>query len=444
MPEAKNIIISWNIVVWWNLVVSYEYEWTNPEGTTEFQRYRNGEIIAWETSSSYTLLITDQSCSIICAVAPFDNQWNQWEIWYSNEIDVEYYSTEVKPIEKQYIVKLYDGSMNFMKVVSPSIITSDIAITETINAWQGQFNLNLKLPIDTNYFDNVRYCKVYMNDNTWRTDLLIYTWYISQIKRLFSNNSENIQAIFLSIYSLLDDVILRKNWDSTFSRTADPSVIVKEIIDYFSTIYPWILSYTNDSIQTYWKTITIRFEWISCQKALKNLVNGLNYYLFVGADWVVNYKAKPATATHAFTYWKDVVALTIPENFEKISNAVQVIYTIDGVANETTIAEDSTSINKYWYKETLIKRSDLEDLTSAEEYRDDYLSENKDPKNDITITINTLYDIENVHPWETIKIRNIWLNIDNLQIKNIKYKYEETTLTLDYYTSIWQQIFNSN
>lgn len=443
MPEAKNIIISWNIVVWWSLVVSYEYEWTNPEGTTEFQRYRNGEIIAWETSSSYTLLITDQSCTIICAVAPFDDQWNQWEIWYSNEIDVEYYSTEVKPIEKQYIVKLYDGSMNFMKVVSPSIITSNIAITETINAWQWQFNLNLKLPIDTNYFDNVRYCKVYMNDNTWRTDLLIYTWYISQIKRLFSNNSENIQAIFLSIYSLLDDVILRKNWDSTFSRTADPSVIVKEIIDYFSTIYPWILSYTNDSIQTYWKTITIRFEWISCQKALKNLVNWLNYYLFVGADWVVNYKAKPATATHAFTYWKDVVALTIPENFEKISNAVQVIYEISWVSNETTIAEDSTSINKYWYKETLIKRSDLEDLTSAEEYRDDYLSENKDPKNDITITINTLYDIENVHPWETIKIRNIWLNIDNLQIKNIKYKYEEITLTLEYYTTIAEQIFNS-
>ena len=443
MPEAKNVIISWNIEVWGVLSVSYEYEGTNPEGATEFQRYRNWELISWETANTYTLLITDQTCTIICAVAPFDNQGNQWEIEYSNEIFVEYYSTEIKPLEKQYIIKLYDWNLNFLKVISPSIITNDISITETINAWQGQFNLNLNLPIDTDYFNNARYCKVYMNDNTWRTDLLIYTWYISQIKRLFSNNSENIQVIFLSIYSLLDDVILRKNWDATFSRTADPSVIVKEIIDYFSTIYPWILSYKNDSIQTYWKNITIRFEWITCQKALKNLVDWLDYYLFIGADWIVKYKQKPATSTHAFTYWKDVVDLTIPENLEKIYNAVQVIYEIAWVENETTIAEDATSISKYWYKEILIKRGDLEDLTSAEEYRDKYLQENKDPKKDITITINTLYDIENIHPWDTIKVRNIWLNIENLQIKNIKYKYEEITLTLVYYTTIAEQIFNS-
>ena len=420
MPTAKNIIISWNIVVWWNLVVNYEYEGTNPEGNTEFQWYRNGEIIEGATTNSYTLLITDQTCTIVCAVAPFDNQWNQWEIWYSNEIFVEYYSTEIKPLEKQYIIKLYDWNLNFLKVISPSIITNDISITETINAGQGQFKLNLNLPIDTDYFNNARYCKVYMNDNTWRTDLLIYSGYISQIKRLFSNNSENLQVVFLSIYSLLDDVILRRNWDATFSRTADPSVIVKEIIDYFSTIYPWILSYTNDSIQTYWKNITIKFDGITCQKALKNLVDWLDYYLFIGADWIVKYKPKPSISTHAFTYWKDVVNLTIPENLEKIYNAVQVIYEINWEKNETTIAEDATSINEYWYKEYLIKRSDLEDLASAEEYRDKYLQENKDPKKDITITINTLYDIENIHPWETIKVRNIWLNIENLQIKNIK------------------------
>ena len=65
MPKAKNIIISWNIVVWWNLVVNYEYEGTNPEGNTEFQWYRNGEIIEGATTNSYTLLITDQTSTII-------------------------------------------------------------------------------------------------------------------------------------------------------------------------------------------------------------------------------------------------------------------------------------------------------------------------------------------------------------------------------------------
>ena len=171
----------------------------------------------------------------------------------------------------------------------------------------------------------------------------------------------------------------------------------------------------------------------------------LDFYLFVGADWVVYFKEKPATFTHAFTYWKDVVALTIPENFENISNAIEVQYNDENnQQHSTAVATDNKSVSKYWYKEKYLKRWDVKNLASAEEYRDKYLLNNKDPKKDITITINSLYKIENIHPWETIKIRNIWINIENLQIKNIKYKYEETTLTLDYYTSIWQQIFNSN
>lgn len=445
MPIVENVVITWDIEVWWVLSVSYAYFWDNPEGATEFQRYRNGEIIAWEISNTYTILETDANCDICCAVAPFDDQWNQWEIVISNEITIDFYSVEHKTIEKEYIVKLYDKNMQFLKIISSWIITNDISITETINAWQWQMALNINLPIDTDFFENAMYVKVYMNDNNGTENLLIYTWYISQIKRLFSNQAENIQVIFLWLYSLLSDVIFRKNWDATFSRTDDPATILKEIIDYFETIYPWILSYTADSIQTYWTNINIQFDWVSCKDAIENLIDDLDFYLFIGADWVVYFKEKPATFTHAFTYWKDVVALTIPENFENISNAIEVQYIDENnQQHETSVATDNKSVSKYWYKEKYLKRWNVKDLSSAEEYRDKYLLNNKDPKIDITITINSLYKIENIHPWDTIKIRNIWLNIENLQIKNIKYKYEETTLTLDYYTSIWQQIFNSN
>jgi hypothetical protein len=71
------------------------------------------------------------------------------------------------------------------------------------------------------------------------------------------------------------------------------------------------------------------------------------------------------------------------------------------------------------------------------------LSENKDLKKDIQVEVNTLFPIETIHPWQTIKIANLWLNIENAQIQNVKYTYEKTTLTLEYYTSIWQEIFNS-
>jgi hypothetical protein len=46
----------------------------------------------------------------------------------------------------------------------------------------------------------------------------------------------------------------------------------------------------------------------------------------------------------------------------------------------------------------LIRRSDLKDEASAEEYRDNYLTENKDLKKNIQVVVNTLYEIETIHP----------------------------------------------
>ena len=443
MPEATDVIISWTIAVWSVLSVQYTYSWTNPEWSTEFQRYRNGEMISGETSNTYTIEITDQSCDIVCAVAPVDDQGNIWEIAYSNTLTIQIYSTEIKPIEKQYIVKLYDWSMTFLKVIPAWIITTDISFNETIDAGQGELKLNLVLPIDTDYFDDVRYCKIYMNDNQWTDNLLIYSWRLSQVQRQYSNQKENITVVFLSLRALLDTVILRNWTDPTFSKTGDPASIVKFIIDYFNTVYSWILSYTAESVDDYGSSITIQFDWISCQKALTNLVNWLSYYLYIGADGVVHYHDTPATATHLLTYERDINALTIPENNEDVANVVQLLYRIDETEYETSIVQDATSVWKYGHREILIRRADLKDETSAETYRDNYLNENNDLKKNIQVEVNTLFPIETIHPWQTIKIANLWLNIDNAQIQNVKYTYEKAVLTLEYYTSIWQEIFNS-
>jgi hypothetical protein len=122
---------------------------------------------------------------------------------------------------------------------------------------------------------------------------------------------------------------------------------------------------------------------------------------------------------------------------------VQVLYEVNGEKYETSIATDPTSIWLYGQREILLNRADLPDQTSAELYRDNYLTENKDMKRNISITVNTLYDIETIHPWQTVKITNLWLNIENAQIQNVKYTYAQTTLTLEYFTNIGDQIFNS-
>ncbi len=425
--------IEWNIVVWWNLSVQ-DYVWT------EFQWYRDNIAIEWELNNSYILQITDQWHEITCAI------WNNWNIDICEPIFIDYYSLEVKPIEKEYIVKLYNKNMEFIKVLPASLITNDISYSESIDAWQWEMELNINLPIDTDYFDWVRYCKIFVSDNSWIQDLLIYSGWLSKISRVYSNNKENIQATFLSLYSLLEDVLLRKNWDDNwnpdFSKTWDPANILKFIIDYFSTKYPNTLSYTDESIQEYWESITIKFEWISCARWIKNLVNWLSYYFFVWADWIVHFHPTPENATHLLTYEKDITSLTIPEDKEQIKNKVQVIYQENEESTLSNIAKDEDSISENWLKEILLTRQDLNDQTSAELYRDQYLNEYKNLRKNITITVNSLYPIETIHPWDTIKIRNLWLNIDNAQINKVNYKYEKAVLNLEYYQTIAQEIFN--
>ena len=120
--------------------------------------------------------------------------------------------------------------------------------------------------------------------------------------------------------------------------------------------------------------------------------------MFIGADGIVQYKPTPTTATHLLTYERDINSLTVPENNEEITNVVQLIYTIDGTDYETEIVSDATSVSKYGSRETLLKRQDLKDETSAETYRDNYLNENKDLKQNIKVDVNTLYSIETIHP----------------------------------------------
>ncbi len=426
------VYIDWNIEVWWTLTVHYD-------NGTEFQWYRDNQAIIWETNSTYTLLITDQWHEITCAV--YDN----WDIEVAEPIFIDYYSLEVKPIEKEYIVKLYDWNMNFIKVLPASLITNDISFSESIDAWQGELQLNVNLPIDTDYFDNIRYCKVFVSDNRSLDNQLLYSGWLSKVSRTFSNNKENIQTTFLSLYTLLNDIYFMQNWELSFQIEDDPSEIIKTIIDYFDTFYPGILTYTNSSIDSYWSDVYLEFNSNTCEEAIKNLMEWLNYYLFVWADWVVHFHSTPLTITHNFTYEKDITALTIPEDYEQVANAVRSKYQEEWWTQTfiTSVATDNTSISKFWRKEVIIESNWAYWETAWNTYRDSYLAEYKDWKKNISLTVNTLYPIESIHPGDTIRIRNIDLDISNLKISKVEYTYEKAKLNLEYYTSIAQQIFNS-
>lgn len=425
--------IDWNIEVWGVLTVHWWIEW---------QWYRDWVAIEWEDTTTYILVITDQWHEITCAV------YIDWKIKVAEAIYIDFFKTEETPLEKEYLIKAYDKNFIFQNVIPMSIITNDITYSESLNWGQGELVLNLNLPIDTNYLDNIKYIKIFISSNNWLDNELLYTWYLSKYSRLFSNNKENIQANFLSLYSLLSSITY-KDWEGQDEFTIEgiePATMIKNIINYFNNYYPWILTYTNESIINYWNNINVECKNNTCLELIGKILNWLNYYLYVWADWVVNFKPKPTVITHYFTYEKDISALTIPQDFEQIVNAVRVQYWYIWWNHHwfTDRAVNQDSIDKYGRKEQTITNQNIYWNEAAEIYRDSILNKYAEGKKNISMTINNNYTIEYIHPWDTIKIRNLWLDISWLQIKSVNYSYEQAVLQLEYQTTLAEQIFTSN
>lgn len=438
----EDLIITWWNQIWDTLEASYTRIWTWTEWATQYQWYFNWEAIEWANSNEYQAL---QSWKYIVAVLPVDSEWNEWDIVYSDEYEVEDFKKD-EPIQKEFLVKTYDKNFVFVKVIPMSIITNDISFSENIDWWQWQLVLNLNLPLATDYLDNIKYLKVFVSDDSWLNDHLLYTWYLSQFTRQFSNDSENIQATFLSLFSLFSEIYYKDwSWNTEFTITWTRAEIIKWIVDYVNESYN-LFTYTNDTIIDDWVEINVECSDTKCLELLKKVVDWTTYHLFVWADWVVKFKPKPTDISHYFTYEKDVSALMIPEDFEQVVNAVRVQYWYIWWPHSwiTERAEDTESISRFWRKEQTIVNENIYWVDSANQYRDEYLAKYSSWKQNITLVVNSLYQIENIHPWNTIKIRNLDLEISWLQVNTVKYQYKQATLQLEYTSSLAQEIFSSN
>lgn len=437
----RNLEIQGNKKIWSLLLASYQSTIGNL-GEVSFQWYVDWIAIEWANEMTHKAL---QAGEYIVAVLPSTTQGEQGTIQYSEAFLIEEIKKE-KPIEKEYLVKLYDSNLNFVKVCPLSIITNDISFSESINTGQGELMLSLNLPIDTDYFANVKYIKVFVSDSAGLEDYLIYSGYLSKYTRIYSNNRENIQAHFLSLFSLFNEIYYKQGGETTFRKNADPAEILKDIVDQVKEAYPNLFSYTAESIVNYGQSVELEIKDKKCGDLIAEIVSGTNYQFFIWADGIVRYQPKPSEISHYFTYEKDVKALTIPIDFEQVVNVVRVQYWYIGWPHSwiTKFAENTESIQKFWRKEITIVNQSLHWEASANLYRDQYLLQNSKGKQNISLTVNSLYQIEKIHPGDLIKIRNLGVEVSGLQVSSVSYSYEQSVLKLEYTTSLWKELLSSN
>lgn len=344
-------------------------------------------------------------------------------------------------IEKGYQYRVYDIDGTFKRVIDETVILETPSFGMAINSWQGDLTITLALDIDNVDYEHYDVVRIYEYDEDNTGGRLIYTWFISRIRRTY-DTTQRIQLDILGIALLLNRVI-RYDWWFVFTKTQDPAQTIKDMIDYFNTKYTagW-LSYAWGNVANYGSSISVEFDHTKCIDVLNNIVSiTQDYYWYIDASGEVYYDTKTYSAhDHIFRLEYDCDALSVVENGETIINKLYVDYW--WTPTTAWPYQDATSQTDYWLSEMYELKSDIQNVWSANIYWNSYISWYKDFKKEITISINTKYDIESIRPWQFIKLLNCNYSISQLQIAKIDYNDYNVKLYLDRYTTLQKTIYN--
>lgn len=343
-------------------------------------------------------------------------------------------------MRKRYQVKIYSGAGVYQKTQNPLTITNDVTFTSKINGGQGQCEIDLDLPIDDfdegATIDHFNFAKVYEVDDTNHTSpILIFTGFISRYTPYFSGEKEGVRLTLLGLSSLLSLAYYKNGASFTVSHAAvDPSAVATAVIDHFNTVYSGSWLSHGSNIDTVGTNITKDFvdkTWLQAMAEAIALAD-TGFWWHIGADGELYFKDKPASATHIFTLGKDVEAAEIKKDNEPIINALTLRW---GGSPTVATYSDATSISDYGRREKIVSDSGVGDATTADQYGDKKIADEKDPKVSARVVINSNYDLESVRPGHTCTILNAKTGgnpfPENLLITSVAYSPDKVTLTLD-------------
>jgi len=339
-------------------------------------------------------------------------------------------------MKKEYQFKTYSKSNIYKHTINPKIVMSDVRFSETMNGGQGQLTVKLDLSFSDTTFLEGDLIKVTEYDTNNPDGIAVYFWFISKIKRKEDTNSKYIELVCLGIASLLKSINF---YDGSYNPTKnqDPAQTIKDSIDYFNTQY-WgsLISYSDWHIDNYWSSVSLWFEYEDCLEVINKASDTTDFRWFINAEGQVYFQAKPTEAIHKLTNKKDVELLTLENTLESITN--KLFLTRDG--GTIKIYEDIVSQGLYGIKEKTMTKSDLNDESAQDIFGNNYILENKNPKDETKIVVNSEYNLEIIKPWNTVKVLNIDYLIENLQVLGVSYHPDKITLTIEKLVSFGKEV----
>lgn len=345
---------------------------------------------------------------------------------------------------KSYEIKLYTQKWVFKKQINLRNNINEITFSENIDWWQG--DLTLQIIWNLNNFSTTDIIEIREVSKENKTVIPTYTWIIESIEEIEYKNWTLLNIELLWVFTILNDVIYKNSWNKTFTKTDTAWNIVKNIIDTFNLEYwdlVWetqnlwnnIITYTTESIDITWTTLSIEFENLNCLEAIKKVIENTNYNFYIDETWLCTLQLKENWVLKHLTFDKELISIN-----KKIKKSEMVNkYYLSRTWDVEKIYSNSTSITTFNLKEKVETKSEIQDETTQDEKWNTYIDEYSNERTEISINMKA--QINNfLCPGMLITTQNTKNQLFSQQITKIQKNRDNWILYLWDVPSIGKQI----
>lgn len=205
---------------------------------------------------------------------------------------------------------------------------------------------------------------------------------------------------------------------------------------YIST--PKLYRWSETNIKQVWDVLDISFNKTKLITAFQDALKFGNVKIKRTTDMYPEAFTPDITNTpdHYLIEEKHLSFLEKGEYSDEIINSVQVEY--DG--GITSAIRDTTSIAEYREREWVIQAPELRDSSSATNYGNIFLSQNKDPKTYVKAVVTRDYPLHTLRVWDLCQINGNTLAIERGYITRLDMNDKQCTIYLDHYDGLGKSL----
>lgn len=295
---------------------------------------------------------------------------------------------------KSYQFKHYLKNGDFAKVIDEKTIMSNVSFSDGINWPQGRLSISLNIKWENLDFEVGDYIKVFCINEYFKSGYQIYYGYIREIGKE-ATTSENVVLQCYGVGALLNNVLYYSWSQYNFSQNITIKEHIDNILDYFDTLYPWIIQ--KWTIEDYAGNVDIEYDYNSCLSSLKQVteLKSESAFWYVDRLGFFHFKDFGDSPIKKATFQKDIQELTEKGEIEIVN---KLILEYDGGSLETY--SDSASITKYGLYEKKITDTTIKNITTADIFWFEYIEKYKEITPQVDIVLNDEFVNLDVMLWD--------------------------------------------